>query len=286
MRMTLYRQREIHTRDWQPALNGSLFAAILILLQPTGLTGCKATGDSHVVKSVPSSELQSCNYDGPDTCSDGEFCINFSADRAVCWPKFETHLLALRFPFEAGTKIVCDQGALTPRSNSHSWLNTAFALDLQSDRSIANTPILAGVAGRAIVYDQCRTENDQCGGGFGNYVKILTDEGFIAFYAHLKEVFVETDDLIEAGQMIGWEGTTGWTGEGNRHLHLSVHHDWRPAGFEYWKQVGYLPTSVPFKLQICRNSCDEGGRIFETDIRNLDCQRNSELSEVIPICGI
>ena len=56
--------------------------------------------------------------------------------------------------------------------------------------------------------------------GFGNYVVILQEDGFKALYCHLKSYSVKIDDVIEEGQIIGIEGTSGKsTGV---HLHLEL----------------------------------------------------------------
>lgn len=225
-----------------------------------------------------------CEYGKPNSCKQDEFCINVDKDITECRPNFKLPLLTLQFPFESGMQIICDQGPLSPPGNSHTWLNTAYALDLQSDRSIKDVPVIAGLEGRVIVYDDCTTENDQCGAGFGNHVKLFADDGYVVLYAHLKSVSVKTGDMVKAGQVIGLEGTTGWAGKDNRHVHLSVHYDWRQAGFEYWKSVGYLPASVPYKLEVCKGKCNQACKSSEVDVRDIQCRRTS--NKVKPICGV
>lgn len=56
--------------------------------------------------------------------------------------------------------------------------------------------------------------------GFGNYVSIQQEDGFRALYCHLEKVLVKSGDIIEEGQIIGIEGSTGKsTGV---HLHLEL----------------------------------------------------------------
>lgn len=56
--------------------------------------------------------------------------------------------------------------------------------------------------------------------GFGNYVVILQEDGFKALYCHLKSYNVKNSELVEEGQIIGIEGTSGKsTGV---HLHLEL----------------------------------------------------------------
>lgn len=195
---------------------------------------------------------KTCDYRKGTGCETDSYCVNLDIGKTECQPKYKLTPKIVPYPFAKSVQVICDQGPLSPAGNSHSWLNTAYALDLQSDRSLKEVEVFAGANGKAIVVNDCKTENDQCGLGFGNSVKILADDGHLYFYAHLKNVFIKTNDLISVGDKIGIEGTTGWTGKENRHLHLSVHFDWRNSGFEYWKNVGYLPASVPFKLE-CKN---------------------------------
>ena len=202
---------------------------------------------------------KNCDYEASNACGADAYCVNLDVDKTGCQPHYTLPLQIIPFPFSTSVKVACDQGPLSPTGNTHSWLNTAFALDLQSDRSLKEVEILAGAKGKVIVVNDCKTENDQCGLGFGNSVKILHEDGHLFFYAHLKKVSVKTGDQVSIGDKIGIEGTTGSTGIKNRQLHLSLHYDWRSSGFEYWKNVGYLPPSVPFKM----------------DCKNIKCKRSS-----------
>lgn len=178
--------------------------------------------------------------------------------------KFNKELKVIQYPFIVPS--FCDQGPLSPPGNSHTWNNTAYAVDLKSTSDL-NVSVLAGVDGTVIAFDECKTENDQCGLGFGNQVKILTEDNFIVLYAHLKKVKVKTGDVVKAGTKIGTEGITGWAGDKNKHLHLSVHFDWKTAGKDYWKNVGYLPASVPFNIKDCDGA--------SYSVKDLNCKRVS-----------
>lgn len=60
-----------------------------------------------------------------------------------------------------------------------------------------------------------------CGGGYGNYVDILTDDGqYYITYGHMADIYVSVGDTIKNGQVIGTAGCTGWS-TGN-HLHLEM----------------------------------------------------------------
>lgn len=57
-------------------------------------------------------------------------------------------------------------------------------------------------------------------GGYGNCVVIQNDDGNITLYAHQSQTACEVGDVVEAGQLIGYVGSTG-DSTGN-HLHLEV----------------------------------------------------------------
>ncbi|MBC87155.1 MAG: hypothetical protein CL677_08225 [Bdellovibrionaceae bacterium] len=232
-------------------------------------------------QSILASEVR-CKYGQPSSCPEGQFCINSNKDLAVCRsqtksPKF------IDFPFGPNIPVWCDQGNLTPAGNSHTWVNTAFALDLHSKRSQPSEATVHAVfSGKVIAYSECNSVNDKCGLGFGNQVKILNTDGRMAFYAHLKNVFVKTGNSVNLGDPIGTEGMTGWTGKNNPHLHLSIHENWRTHGFDYWKQTGYLPPSIPFKLKYCKNGCSDKCVKVAIDSREIPCRRRSK--EIQAMC--
>ncbi len=204
-----------------------------------------------------------CTY-GESTCAQNSYCIKYEQNKDVCMTKFHKELKLIQYPFVVHS--FCDQGPLSPPENSHTWNNTAYEVDLKST-SDQNLDVLAGADDTVIAFDECEKENDQCGLGFGNQVKVLTEDNYIVFYAHLKNVKVKTGDVVKASTIIGTEGTTGWAGEKNKHLHLSFHYDWKSAGKDYWKAVGYLPTSVPYIIQDCKN--------LAYPVEDLKCKRVS-----------
>ena len=125
----------------------------------------------------------------------------------------------------------------------------------------------------SFLFNECFEHNTKCGAGFGNHIKVLNDNGTLVLYAHLENVTVKTGDFVKVGQFIGVEGDTGMTGKDNRHLHFSVHYDWKRNGFDYYKKnLGSVPMSVPFKMNICQLkyfTCNEQ----PVDIRRLKCKR-------------
>lgn len=101
---------------------------------------------------------------------------------------------------------------------------------------------------------------------------LLTKDNFIVFYANLKKVKVKTGDLVKVGRKIGTESITGLASDKNKHLHLSLHFDWKSAGKDYWTNVGYLPASAPFSIQDCND--------FAYSVEDLKCKRVTSTATV------
>jgi murein DD-endopeptidase MepM/ murein hydrolase activator NlpD len=58
--------------------------------------------------------------------------------------------------------------------------------------------------------------------GYGNYVLIAHPDGFATLYGHLDRVSVTAGQLVHQGDVIGLEGSTGWsTGP---HVHFEIRH--------------------------------------------------------------
>jgi murein DD-endopeptidase MepM/ murein hydrolase activator NlpD len=88
-------------------------------------------------------------------------------------------------------------------------------LDLVStDRTVR-----AAVGGRVAV-SQIVTDRGDTTWQWGNYVAILGDDGNVVYYCHLAERRVEANQRVEAGDVIGIMGTTGYST--GIHLHFEV----------------------------------------------------------------
>ncbi len=217
--------------------------------------------------SCSSTSILTCNYLKQTGCDVDSKCAYYSSNKPPkCFPVKNENLPIVAFPFEGSVPASCDQGVMSEDRATHAYVNAMFALDLYSKRDHAKTKILAGWAGKVVAFNECNTKNDGCGLGFGNQVKIFTPDGHILFYAHLENVFVKTGDVVKAGDVIGMEGETGAAGPNNRHLHFSVHYDWRELGYESWTKAGWLPLAVPFKINI-----PSYGNV---DCRDIQCVRN------------
>jgi murein DD-endopeptidase MepM/ murein hydrolase activator NlpD len=59
--------------------------------------------------------------------------------------------------------------------------------------------------------------------GYGNYVVIAHPDGFVTLYGHLDSIAVKAGQVVHQGEIVGLEGSTGWsTGP---HVHFEIRHD-------------------------------------------------------------
>lgn len=95
-------------------------------------------------------------------------------------------------------------------------------IDLVDTSRITNTyhnAIMAVMPGRVIQARQVTDKNNKTW-EWGKYVSILQDDGNTAYYCHLAKILVKAGDIVEAGDLIGIQGSTGLsTGS---HLHFEL----------------------------------------------------------------
>nr|WP_231922481.1 M23 family metallopeptidase [Micromonospora krabiensis] len=90
----------------------------------------------------------------------------------------------------------------------------------------AGTPIHAAAAGTVV-------KAGDAGDGYGNSVFIDHGNGYLTHYAHQSRLAVAVGDKVSAGEVIGYEGSTGdSTGP---HLHFEVHQG------QMWNQIDPAP---------------------------------------------
>lgn len=61
-----------------------------------------------------------------------------------------------------------------------------------------------------------------CGGGYGNFVWILHDNGYETIYGHMIKTTVSTGERVSNGQLIGYAGSSGWSTGPHLHFELRI----------------------------------------------------------------
>jgi len=138
-------------------------------------------------------------------------------------------------PYEAGTECKVTQGYNGSYSHSGS---DQYAIDWKMP---CGTPIYAARRGMVV-----KVKVDSSSGGpdrkyenQANYILIRHSDGTVANYAHLSKngSKVTPGDIVEAGDLIGYSGNTGFTS--GPHLHFSV----------FKTKNGKQRLSIPVKFQ-------------------------------------
>lgn len=89
-------------------------------------------------------------------------------------------------------------------------------IDLRAPLGTAVTPVAPGVV----------SEANRGRFGYGNYVLVDHEDGFVSLYAHLAQINVSPQERVEQTTVIGGVGKTGWaTGS---HLHLELYQNGQP----------------------------------------------------------
>lgn len=216
----------------------------------------------------PISGRKSCVVGNPATCPPENLCAFIEKNKAKCVPRYVGSTQLMRFPFLPEQGAVCIQGAENPEG-SHSFENSVYALDLASvPADQAPAVVHSATAGTAIVFQSCAystkpgairagSENDDCGQGFGNHIRVLSSDGTMVLYAHLGQIWVQDGQNVAISQELGEEGDSGRVSR--RHLHFSVHavpreklgENWLETLYHYRTRPGELPPSIPFETQYC-----------------------------------
>ena len=112
--------------------------------------------------------------------------------------------------------------------------------------------------------------------GFGNALIIKTKGSCIGGanmyhrYLHAKSFIVKTGDIIKAGQIIGYVGTTGGV---PAHLHLDLWHDGNGLGahWDYHKNTALSSYADPYRTIINNPNWDEKGNEVanRTQVNNI-----------------
>ena len=100
---------------------------------------------------------------------------------------------------------------------------------------------------------------------YGNFVKVLHDNGTVCLYAHMEYVSVKVGQRVSKGQILGRMGNSGNSFGGHLHWEYWTKNDYNsnidPAPYLAPKEPVFLPKSV---------ERDKNNRLFQIDyIDNL-----------------
>ena len=103
------------------------------------------------------------------------------------------------------------------------WGKLHAGIDISG--SLFGSPIYSATDGTVIkTYSSCAnngTYGSSCGGGYGNYIEVLTSNGYKITYAHIKNnIKVSTGSTVSKGQVIGYVGNSG--SSTGTHLHFQI----------------------------------------------------------------
>jgi hypothetical protein len=231
--------------------------------------------------------LGACRVEDDGSCPPERICAMTAPDRAECIPRYVGPTPLLRFPFDPRVQAACVRG---PRSRpAHGDFNTLYAIDLVSSTGRDTGALVhSATEGVALVHTGCangatgldgKPAPDDCGGGFGNHVRVLDAQGYVVLYAHLSHAFVQNGQRVRVGEPIGREGRSGRAER--RHLHFSIHYapidgSWLSRLARFRSQPGLLPPSIPFETQVC-DPASEPGKCLRLRIRveGLPCREGS-----------
>ncbi len=120
-------------------------------------------------------------------------------------------LVTIHMPFKRGYVATCTQGA--NGATSHRGYSTKHDLDLDTPND-RDDLVFAPISGKAYVHDDASN-------GFGRHVNISLGDGTYIVLGHLDEIFVANEMDVGLGQVIAFEGTTGYSS--GDHVHVGRH---------------------------------------------------------------
>lgn len=146
-----------------------------------------------------------------------------------------------RLPYRDGSRYPVVQAPNGPRTTHKAAVNW-FAVDFDMPQG---TPVVAARDGMVIQAEDRYAESGKnpALADKANYVRILHADGTTAIYAHLMlhGVAVAVGQPVKAGMLIGYSGSTGFSG--GPHLHFAVTHLVKTAN-------GFDDVSIPVAFYI------------------------------------
>ena len=154
----------------------------------------------------------------------------------------------MSYPYSGSFRLVSPYGMRRdPFTGAQSWHGGIDLVGVDSKE-------IRAVCGGYVLRSRMVTDLSDRTWEWGNYVSVLGDDGMTVYYCHLASRAVEAGERIEAGGMIGVEGSSGRsTGS---HLHLEV----RTGGYDTISAAEYLGIeNVPGDIPGSGGDCEIQG---------------------------
>ncbi|MFH1405356.1 MAG: MopE-related protein [Patescibacteria group bacterium] len=168
----------------------------------------------------------------------------------------------LQIPIPKSESMRCTQGV--DGSYSHTATFTKYDLDFDTPNN-RDEELFAPVSGKAFVHTRDPATN------FGNHINFDLGNGTYVVLAHMKKIFVSDGDEVMAGQLVGYEGCTGFcTGD---HIHIGLHRGDPALQAQYGVSIEakYLVQQmIPEQKQIIMDAED-----FECSLENGQTYRST-----------
>lgn len=162
----------------------------------------------------------------------------------------------IHLPVIMGRQLICSQGA--GGSYSHRANSTRHAIDLATDPN-RREEVYAPVAGIVRVHDNASD-------GHGRHVNVDRGDGTFVVIGHFDEIFVRDMDEVVVGQLLGYEGRTGYATADHIHMSLMRGDAGQPAGYatsipsSYWTS----DTSGAGGMELLGSEQFVAGRTYES----------------------
>lgn len=169
-------------------------------------------------------------------------------------------LVTIDLPFSPGYEALCTQGVFG--EYSHNATSTRYDIDLDTPND-SDEYVYVPISGQAYVHDSGDA-------GFGVHVNIDLHDGTYIVLGHLKEVFVDSGSSVAAGQLLGFEGSTGHSS--GDHVHIGRHRGEAAEPATYGQSIDglafrYRDGGVVRETQAVEMTCSlMGGFSYESDL--------------------
>ncbi len=156
-------------------------------------------------------------------------------------------------PFERGFRVASPFGRRVDPITGEpgSWHGGVDLVGLDGDR------LVRAAAGGTVLRSRIVTDPADRTSEWGHYISVAGDDGFTVYYCHLESRSATAGERVEAGQVIGVEGSTG------RSTGIHLHFEVRDGAGNQTDPCAYL--GIPNETGYIRSPSGSGERREESD---------------------